>query len=245
MALINWHWLEDLLVRACELEIREFSERQGDDPCFAFCLEFEGLDGSIRLSYGTRAAVDAAARRLQLELGDGIAYRSVELQPENWRFRDEPIADPEGYWSRAKPLQAQYAAIMSEDNEPEKAEFFWLRFEYLTECVIRRLTDRDAFRRLNTERDFLAYSLCREECMEELEDRLVKLYPAYRRATMEWSTSARPGEFDAGSCDGTACGRSLARAVLARCTHCQGWFCEACREEHGHPELAKRQSFWL
>lgn len=241
---INWHWLEDLLVRACEVEVRLFGQRHPEERFFAFCLEFDGLTGTFQTSYGTREAVDGAARRLGLELGpDVINYRAVELQPENWTYRGEPAKDPEGHWARMEPLLGQYADLMGDDREPDEAEFYWLRLEYLAECAVRRLIDRDGFRHLWRDEEFVAYPLCQEERLEELEDRLEKLYPAYRRATQEWISQPRAGEFHSGLCEGSC--RPKATGPLTRCTHCQGWFCEPCRLRHSHPELAVRQPLFL
>lgn len=246
MPLINWHWLEDLLVRACEVEIRAFGQRHPEERFFAFCVEFDGIDGSLRLSYGTHDAVEAAARESRRSSPDDpLNYRSLELQPRNWKFRWEPRFDPEGHWSRMAPLLDQYAELMAEDREPEEAEFYWLRLEFLAECAVRRLIDRDAFRHLWREEEFLAYPFCSEERLEELEDRIEKLYPAYQRATAEWAEQPRPGDFHAGRCEGTRCGKLRTRASLVRCTHCQAWFCDQCRPTHLHPELAQRRPLFM
>src|SRR5207302_8506728 len=98
------------------------------------------------LSYATHAAVDSAAEGLREELGDPIYYREVELRPENWRHRRTSLADADGLWGRIFPLLERYRENMGEDQEPAAAEFFWLRFEYLAVCVVRRLADRGAFR---------------------------------------------------------------------------------------------------
>jgi hypothetical protein len=243
MPLINWLWLEDLLVRASEAEIRAFGEAHPDALFFAFCLEFDGVDGSFRYSYGTRDAVEATVEQKRRE-GGRFCYREAELHPDGWEHREEGVTDAEGQWTRLQPVLAPYRELMREDPEPDVAEFYWLRFEYLAECAIRRLIDRDAFRYLPREAEFVAYSLCRDERLEELEDRLEKQYPAYRRATCELLTHPRPGELEAGICDGTTCGRSLARAVLYRCTYCQGWYCENCSEVHWHPELSEKRPFF-
>jgi hypothetical protein len=241
--LINWLRLEDLLARACELEVRAFGADHRFESFHAFCLEFDGFSGSLALSYGTRDAVDTAA-----EEGEGdptFCYRAAELLPDCWRHRDVPRADPEAYWAAAAPMLTQYQELMAGDPDEEIAEFFWLRFEHLAESVVRRMLDRDAFHYLRREREFVAYALCREERLEELEDRIARLYPGYNRATMELVDHPRPGEDRPGICDGRTCGRSLARAELARCTYCQGWFCEDCASRHGHAELARRQSLFL
>jgi hypothetical protein len=242
MPLINWLWMEDLLVRASEAEVRGFGEAHPNAVFFAFCLEFDGVEGSFRYSYGTHRAIDAAMERHRVA-GNRTCYRCIQLDPQNWTHRDAPVADVDGQWSALQPVLATYREAMAEDPEPEAAEFYWLRFEYLAECTVRRLIDRDAFRYLPREGEFIAYSLCRDERLEELEDRIEKLYPAYRRATMEMVRHPRPGEMEAGICDGTRCGRSMA-ASLYRCTHCQSWYCESCSGDHWHPELSERRPFF-
>jgi hypothetical protein len=245
MPLINWHWLEDLLVRACELEVRVFAADHPDESFFAFCLEFDGLDGAMQLSYGTRAAVDGAfRRRIAKGREDAPDYRTVELQPEFWSRRTAAVVDPEGYWSRARPQLEMYRELMAEDRDPDEAEFYWVRLEYLTECVLRRLIERDGFRPLRRDPEFLAYSFCPTERMEELEARIEKLYPNYRRATQEWIEQPRPGYFQGITCDGPTCSDPPAEENLTRCTYCHGWFCERCKSEHRHPRLAERQSFF-
>lgn len=244
MPLINWHWLEDLLTRACELEIRRFGEAHGGESFFAFCLEFDGLEGTLRLSYGTRAAVDAVVSSAMNSAEGVTSYRAVELRPENWQHRDIPILDAEGYWSRARPLLDQYRELMADDLDADQTEFYWLRFEYLTESVVQRLIDRDAFRHLRRDREFLAYSAGDAERLEELEERIAKLYPNYRRATSEWVDQARSGYFRGITCDGPQCGDPPVEEELTRCTGCHLWFCPTCRAEHRHPELTLRQSFF-
>lgn len=239
MPLLNWHWLEDLLARACELEIRCFGQDHPEETFFAFCLEFDGLEGGLQLSYGTRDAVEAAAG-----VDPGVCYRALELRPQYWKYRAVPVLDAEGYWSRARPLLEQYRELMADDLDPDQTEFYWLRFEYLTECVIQRLIDRDAFRHLGRDREFLAYSAAETERLEELEERILKHYPHYRRATSEWVDQARSGYFRGITCDGEFCGDPPAEEDLTRCTGCHLWFCPQCREGHAHPELSRRQPFF-
>jgi len=240
--LINWHWLEDLLVRACEAEIREFGQIHAEEVFFAFCLEYDGLDGSLSFSYATRESVEAAIRA---ESGvDGAGYRAFELRPENWRYRGHPVFDPDSTPPGTDRIMEQYREAMGEDQDPEVREFLWLRFEYLVECVVQRLIERGAFRYLGREAEFLAYSANEHESLEELEDRLEKLYPNYRRATAEWAEEPRPGEVRPRHCeDGSGCGRRRSRPE-ARCTCCGAWCCPLCRTLHAHPELARRQPFF-
>jgi hypothetical protein len=245
MNLINWHWLEDLLVRACELEIRTFGLNHPEEPVFAFCLEYEGLDASLNFSYGTREAVETAVSSLRAEdEGEGVCYRAVELRPEHWRFRRQPRQDPEGVWSDAEPILERYRENMQEDAQPEVTEFLWLRFEYVAECVAQRLLERGTFRYLNRELEFLAYAANEHESLEELEDRLSKLFPDYRRATVEYVTRPRLGQLSSRNCRGSRCRRRPRPALLTRCTYCQGWFCDRCLEEHSHPELFSRRPFF-
>ena len=124
MDLINWLWLEDLLVRACELEIREFGLEHREEEFFALCLEFEGLTGSLDLSYGTRESVERAASERVCDPDQGCTcYRTLELRPEHWAYRRLAIADPEGVWKRAQAILDRYRNAMGEDGEPDVAEF--------------------------------------------------------------------------------------------------------------------------
>jgi hypothetical protein len=251
VSLINWLWLEDLLVRAAEAEIRQFGRAHPHESFFAFCLEFDGLTGQLHFSYGTRAAVDGALHTLRDEADDGaVYYRSVELRPENWGYHRVPPADPEGYWRRAQPIFERYREAMGEDQEPGVAEFLWLRFDYLAECVVRALIDRQAFYPLAQEAEFIAYSANEHEGDEELEDRIARLFPRYQRATVELVNQPRPadflnplwsGETVPRRCHGEECRRKVKTGELYRCTCCHQWFCEPCAGLHTHPELFDRQ----
>ncbi len=242
--LINWPWLEDLLIRGCEGEIRAFARRQGTEPVFAFCLEFDGLAGDLSLSYGTRSSVDRAAGRS----GVPAYYRSLELRPENWSLRRQPITDPDGFWAQAEIVLARVREAYNGDLSPEAAEFLWLRFEYLAECVVQALKESGAFQVLAREPEFVAFAANEDESLEELEDRLVKLYPRYRRATVELINQPRPrsileahlGTFEAPRCATPRCLAVYGVDELYRCTHCQSWFCDDCAGEHLHPELFER-----
>lgn len=241
--LINWLRLEDLAARACEMEIRAFAAQHRGERFHACCLRYDGFQGTLGMAYGTREAVEAAVAENRDELG--FNYRAYELDPRTWHYDETPRLDPEGYWGAAAPLLAAYRDLMGGDPDEEIAEFFWLRFEYLAECVLRRLMDRDAGRHLRQEQEFLVYCFGAGENVEEVEDRLSRLYPNYNRAGMEFASHPRPGEERPGICDGAECGRSIARPNLRRCTFCGGWFCEVCMFEHGHPELTRRQRFFL
>jgi len=255
--LINWLWWEDLLVRAAEVEVSAFGRQHRQERFFAFCLEYDGLDGSLGFSYGARAEVDAAAE-LPADDGQPVYYRSIELRPEHWRRRRVPIRDPEGHWSRMAPHFALYRE-QSQTDDLEAMEFLWLRFEYLAESVVRRLNERDAFCDLSREAEFLAYAANDAERLEEVENRLVKLYPRYRRATAELVDLPEPGEIPPDACEGEDCPRSLAslqapgvlppepwgqEEPLLRCTYCGLWYCAACHPEHRHPELEGRRPFF-
>jgi hypothetical protein len=247
--LINWLWLEDLLVRASEAEIRAFAAAHPDETFFAACLEFDGLAGTVAFSYGSRDAVEAAAAALQAESSQPVYYRAVELQPQYWRYRLQPAAGPDrvpsGCWQDTEPILERYRESMEADLEPEVTEFLWLRFEYLAECVLRRLLDRAAFSPLPCEAEFLAFSGNDLESLEELEDRLEKLYPRYRRATVELSSRPRLGELPARRCQGDPCPERQNRFGLVRCTYCQRWLCATCEAAHSHPELFERVPFFI
>ena len=245
MRLINWPWLEDLLVRAVEAEIREFGSGHRDEPYFAFCVEFDCLTGSLELAYGRRPDVDACLRAVTAEQpGEPVCYRALELRPENWKFHAQPIRDVDGAWRSAASVLEHFQENIVADEEPDVTEFLWMRFEYLVECVVRRLIDRDAFRTLPRDPEFLAYAVNPQERLEELEDRIGKLYPGYRRATFEWSEQPRPGELLPSGCQAESCARPTSPRGLMRCTSCHGWFCSRCRKKHGHPELSERQPFF-
>lgn len=258
MELINWPWLEDLLVKACDAEIRSFAESHAEVACFAFALEFDGLAGTLHHSYGTREPVEAAFRQLAAEADEEpLCYRAIELRPENWEYRAVPIQDPVGAWASAEAILAKYRANMGEgggddlleddveeDQAEEIAEFYWLRFEFLAECVLRRLVEKDSFRVLNREPEFLAFACNEHEYLEELEDRLQKQYPRYRRATAEWVSHPRFGLPSFLGCRGETCEAGKSAVELERCTYCHRWYCPECRPDHRHPELAERQPFF-
>ena len=157
MKLVNWPWLEELLVRTCELEVRAFGRAHPDERFFAFCLEFNPIDGLLGLSYGTHGAVDAAVERLRTETATAaVPYRAVELRPQYWRYRRQPILDPDGAWRRAVPILEAYREALAEDEAPGAREFLWRRFEYLAECVLGGLLERDVFAALPREAEFIA-----------------------------------------------------------------------------------------
>ncbi|MFN3649173.1 MAG: hypothetical protein ACK47B_06290 [Armatimonadota bacterium] len=243
VSLINWDWFEDLLVRACEGEIRRFGSQHPEEPVFACCLEFDALFGALYFSYGTHDAVERAVRGSRKGRGSR-SYREVELNPVYWSFRRVPQDDPDGSWEEVGELQRRHRENMALDSAPETVEFLWLRFEYLVECVVRRLIDRGAFRHLSREAEFLAYCATEEDSLEELEDRLEKLYPMYRRATMELTDHPRAGTYPSGRCGG-GCRGSAERPELRRCTYCQTWLCSGCSDGHTHAELLKRQPLFL
>lgn len=261
MELINWPWLEDLLVRACDAEIRAFGAAHPEARFFAFALEFDGLTGTLHLSYGTRESVENAFAALPHPDPEEMpCYRAVELRPENWTYRCRPVLDPTGSWDAAEQVLEKFRTNVSGDRQPailadldpdadEKAaeivEFYWLRFEFLAECVVRRLLEKDPFNSLNRETEFLAYACNEHEYLEELEDRLQKLYPRYRRATAEWVAHPRFGLPSFQGCRGEGCREPRGSRDLQRCTCCHRWYCEACRPSHGHPELARRMSFFI
>lgn len=258
MELINWPWLEDLLVRAFDAEVRAFAEAHPEVSCFAFALEFDGLSGTFHLSYGTRPPVEAAFRQLVADNPEEpLDYRAVELHPGHWEYRAVPIQHPEGAWASAEQILAKYRANMGEgaggnlldddeeeDQSEEIAEFYWLRFEFLAECVLRRLVEKDSFRFLNREPEFLAFTCNEHEYLEELEDRLQKLYPRYRRATAEWVGHPRFGLPSFLGCRGESCEAGKSALELERCTYCHRWYCPDCRPDHRHPKLAERQPFF-
>jgi hypothetical protein len=242
--LINWPRLEDLLVRACELEVQCFARDYPSEPVFACCLEFDGLTGGVELSYGTQGAVGQAVQALKSG-GEGLPYyRNVELRPQHWARVRMPAHDPAGVWQQARPILGAYAEAMEEGGDTEAAEFLWLRYEYLMECVVRRLIERDAFRPLAREPHFIAYAANEEETLEELEDRLEKLYPRYRRAAAELVALPRTGHPAPEGCSGRVCGGKKRRAELARCTACQRWLCPSCGNGHVHRELLERRPFF-
>ena len=242
---LNWHWLEDLLVTAGDLEVRAFGLAHSEEIFFAACLEYDGLEGSLAWSFGTRDAVEAVVAAADPRTRDDLCYRAVELQPENWEYRRMPVQDPEGLWDAPRRLLDQYREIMNEDLDPEVAEFYWLRFEYLAESVVQRMLERGSFRYLNREGEFLAYAYNEHETLEELEDRLARFFPGYRPATMEFVEHPRLGELPAHVCAGRHGRERLSTlTALGRCTACQKWYCPRCSQSHHHPELRARRSFF-
>jgi hypothetical protein len=242
--LVNWPWLEELLVRACELEVRAFGAAHRDERFFAFCLEFNPVDGALGLSYATHDAVEAAVEALRREAATvALPYRSVELRPQYWRYRRQPVQDPEGAWDRAAPVLDAYREALAQEEAPGAREFLWRRFEYLAECVVRALLERDAFSALRLEREFLAYPANEHDRVEAVEDWLAALNPRYRRATMEMVSQPRPRSVRPASCAAEGCESQVTRRGLRRCTYCNHWFCGTCAAEHHHPELLRRQSF--
>lgn len=239
--LINWPWLEDLLVRAGESEIAAFARQHRDEVFFAFCLEHEGLTAALTFSYGTYGAVADALQLLRGSAADSPPYcRNVELRPRFWRYRWGPDPERDPTWGRiASILGAHEENMRRAEKESEVLEFQWLRFEYLAECVVARLQERGAFRALPCETEFIAFAANEHESLEELEDRLERAYPDYRRAAVEWSGRVRPAHDSPQACEDPSCTRKRGR--LARCTACHFWFCEACRAGHLHPELFRRQ----
>ena len=246
MQLINWLWLEDLLVDACEGEIRGFGRDHPETPFFAFCLEYDGLHGELELSYGDRRSVDAERSRIVAAgAGEGVQYRVLELRPDHWKHRAQRVEDPHGHWGRASRVLETYRAMIREDENSDTTEFLWLRFEYLAECVVRRLLERGAFRDLRREPEFIAYTANEHESLEELEDRLARFYPNYQRATMEFLPRPRVGEIVPFSCQRIGCRPGSLRQRLLRCTYCQRWFCGPCTAQHAHRGLQERSPLFL
>lgn len=245
MHLINWHWLEDLLVQAAESEIREFGLAHPEEAFFASCLEYEGLDGAVSMSLGSRAAVESAVARLREEAPEeSIQYREVELRTENWLHREIPLLHSEHSPPAARSILEKYRENMQGEADEEVREFLWMRFEFLAESVVRRLIERGAFRYLYREPEFIAFAANEHESLEELEDRIQRFYPNYRRATAEWTDDPRVGNLRPLHCQGGRCRRHPRPRHLTRCTACGRWFCEACQEIHAHPELLLRQPFF-
>ena len=242
MKLVNWPWLEELLVRTCELEVRAFGDAHPDEQFFAFCLEYNPVDASLALSYGTHAAVTEAVAGLRTAAATAaMPYRSVELRPQHWRYRRQPFLDPEGTLERAVSILDAYREALAQDAAPGAHEFLWRRFEYLSECVLRALVEREVFDALPQEPEFVAYTANDHERVEAIEDRLVKHYPHYRRATMEMVSQPRPRSVRPGTCAAEGCESRVTRSGLRRCTYCNQWFCRACSVAHDHPELLVRQ----
>ena len=244
MKLVNWPWLEELLVRTCELEVRDFGASHRDERFFAFCLEYNPVDASLGLSYGTHSAVEAAVARLRGDAATAATpYRSVELRPQYWRYRRQPFLDPEGTWQRAAPILDAYREALAQDAAPGAHEFLWRRFEYLAECVLGVLAERGVFDFLPREPEFVAFAANEHERVEAVEDRLAALYPRYRRATMEMVSQPRPGSVRSGACAAEGCKSRVTRTGLRRCTYCNHWFCRVCAAAHDHPEVLVRQPF--
>ncbi|MGV3723395.1 MAG: B-box zinc finger protein [Actinomycetota bacterium] len=268
MSLINWLWLEELLVRSAEEEIAANSPRLAELKTYAFCLEFDVLDASIAFSFGTREDVERVG---VISDTSQSGYRALELSPGRWRHARVPITDPGGAWLQVAPILEKIRENLADDDATAEAvEFTWLRFEYLAECVVQRLVERDAFRGLSRAAEFVAFAANDQERLEEVEDRLCKLYPSYNRATAEWAEHARPADIQAElaemfeSADPAAAAGELRREVLRRracqsgkcnrhppprttlrCTYCQRWFCSECKAGHAHPELAAPQPFFV
>jgi hypothetical protein len=245
--LINWLWLEELLLRSCEAEIEAFGAAYPAEPFFACCLEFDGMAGEIGLSYGSRVDVEDLAARRRSEGEEVPNYRALELQPQHWRYRRVRMIEEDEARDQADGVLRDYVEAVQGDDTPEVTEFLWLRFEYLAECVVQRLLDRDSFRWLNRERQFLAYAATEHESLEELEDRILKQYPTYRRATAEMLRQTRAGTLPPQGCHDSDCpsrGR-FRRVKLQRCTYCQAWFCTECGARHRHAELTDRLPFFI
>lgn len=267
MSLINWLWLEELLVRSAEEEIAANARRLSDERTYAFCLEFDALDATLAFSFGTREDVEKAATTGDAALA---GYRALELTPSFWRRSRVPIEDPCGSWLHVTPILEKIREnLADEDATAESVEFAWLRFEYLAECVVQRLVERDAFRGLSRASEFIAFAANDQERLEEVEDRLCKLYPSYNRATVEWAEHARPADIQAElaelfesaesaaagdlrrgvlrrrTCQSGKCNRHPPPRTTVRCTYCRRWFCSECKAGHAHPELAAPQPFFV
>jgi hypothetical protein len=244
--LINWLWLEELLLRSCEAEIEAFGAAHPEEPFFACCLEFDGMAGDLSLSYGARADVEARIAEPRAKGSPAPNYRALELRPEHWRHRRVRMIEGDEAREQAGLILRDYAEAVQGDDTPEVSEFLWLRFEYLTECVVQRLVDRDSFRWLNRERQFLAYAATEDESLEELEDRILKQYPMYRRATAEMLRQTRAATVPPTGCADPDCpARARFRRVkLLRCTYCQRWYCGECGSRHEHPELSDQLPFF-
>jgi hypothetical protein len=266
MSLINWLWLEDLLVRSAEDELAYRSESLMAEEFYAFCLEFDVLDAGIAFSLGTREDVERAAA----EASELTCYRALELSPGYWRHARLPIEDPSGSWQQASRILDRLRDTLGGFGAPaEVVEFHLLRFEYLAESVVQRLVEGGAFRRLRRTPDFIAFAAGPQERLEDIEDRLCKLYPNYNRATAEWAEHARPADIQAElaelfenpdlvastevrrgmlrrrSCQSGKCGRHPVPRSTQRCTYCQRWFCNRCQVTHVHPELAEPQPLFV
>jgi len=267
MSLINWLGLEELLVRSVEEEIAANVGALADQRTFAFCLEFDALDVTLTFSFGTREDVETAAADADLLL---TSYRVLELSPSRWRNARVPVTDPSGAWRQIDPILEKIRENLADDEAtPEAVEFTWLRFEYLAECVVLRLVERNAFQALNRAPEFIAFAAHDQERLEEVEDRLCKVYPSYNRATAEWAEHARPADIQAElaelfadsettspeemrrgvlrrrSCQSGKCNRHPSPRTTMRCTYCQRWFCADCKASHAHPELAAPQPFFV
>lgn len=268
--LINWIWLEDLLTQAIEAEVRALAQAHPEETFYAFCLEFDAVQALLQLSFGTPTDVEQAAAAWSGPGDDPPCYRALELNPRHWRFRNQPIQQPDGAWSQAEPILAAIRESITDDEaEGQVVEFLWLRFEYLVETLIQRLIERDAFSPLRRTPEFVAFAANEHDSLEELEDRLCKLYPNYNRATAEWAETTRLAEVQAElqdlfegdeeqtanemrrrllrrrACQSGKCSRHPSPRNTLRCTFCQRWFCDDCREEHQHPELASRQPMFV
>lgn len=268
--LINWLWLEDLLTQAIEAEIRALARTHPDETFYAFCLEFDAVQAAFQLSFGTPADVERAAMTWTGPGDDAPCYRALELNPWHWQYRNQPFQHPDGAWAQAQPiLEAIRESITDDEAEAQAVEFLWLRFEYLVETLVQRLIEREAFFPLRRTPEFIAFAANEHDGLEELEDRLCKLYPNYNRATVEWAENARLSEVQAElqelfqeedeqtpgevrrrllrrrACQSGKCSRHPPQRHTLRCTYCQRWFCDDCRDEHQHPELASRQPMFV
>ena len=241
LRLINWLWLDDLMTEAILGEVESFAREHRGERFYAVCAEYDPVDGSLALSYNTREAVETAIRKLSEGGEYEVCCRAVELLPEYFRYRRVPVVDPDGFWSAAQERLGPYREAMSPDTDPDVVQFYWVRFEKLIEDSLRRLLERDGFRSLSQELDFVAYSTTQHESLEELEDRLGRLYPNYNRATMEQSDTTRWGLRHSSRCQGEGCSTTAEGVRLLRCTHCHAWLCDACWEAHRHPELNELQ----
>jgi hypothetical protein len=245
-ALVNWPWLEDLLVRCVEHDVEAFAAQHPLDSCFAACLEFDPLIGRFSLAYGTQDAVEQAwKQQAGAAQGADRCYRALELRPSTWRFQGLTLTGPEASVQQAETILERYRerAQFEEGENPEAALFLQLRFQFLAECVVRRIMERDGLYPLARDSEFLAYTASPYETLEDVEDRLCRFYPEYRRATAEFVEYARWGSPKPRRCREPGCRRSV-RVSLERCTYCGVWLCSTCRLVHEHPELARKLSFF-
>ena len=241
MRIINWIWLEDLLVRAFEDEIRLFAFEHEEAPVFASCIQFDVFQGTFRVSYGTRAAVD----RVFADSKRPAYYRNVELSPECWEWRDVPLQDPEGAWQPASEILGRIQANLVELEDVDAVRFLWMRFGLLIQIVVNRLIERDVARYFqHREEPFLLFCRHEDEPLEVVEERLASSYPGYQRATVAWAELPIPGgRRRPQRCGKRSCDFAI-RSELIRCTACDVWRCPACAVEHEHPERFERLPFF-